>query len=99
MAFLQFRSKVQKHPIGFQGDLILHECAEELANTIGGNECSVDRAHRAILGIAIPNAPNQIMTGAQGQVMLEIKIISIASLIGVRPGTEVPVEIDLQRHV
>jgi hypothetical protein len=52
-----------------------------------------------ISGMAISHAPDQVLPGTPGHVVLEIKIEGIAGLARFRPGSRVIFEIKLQRRV
>src|SRR5580704_1566156 len=96
---LQLRSHGQKDAIRFQDDFILHKGAEELERATGWDPGSVNRAHGVVRATAIVHAPDEIVPGTQGQVVLKIKIKSIPVLAYFRAISLEPVEIKLQRGV
>ena len=81
--------------IGLQRDLIFHKEVPQLASAVGRNKSLVDRAHGLIRGVAISDAPGQIVNGTQDHMMTQIEIHGIAELAGFWTRSRIPVEIDL----
>jgi hypothetical protein len=66
---------------------------------VWGNKSLVNGALGLIRGMAIPRAPNKIVTGTQQDVILKIEIKGIADFIGLRTVSGVFVEINLQGRI